>query len=70
MTDKKKGLYRKYRVKRLYDRAHKHDSCNYFVLDWQHDPYVKPAIAAYIDACKKEYPELAASLNWKLVMGQ
>ena len=65
MADQR-GVYRKYIVKRT-DGSHrkggKHEHCNYFVLDLEHDPYAIPALKAYADACRAEYPELAADLD-------
>ena len=57
------GIYRKYSVKRLGDKAKKHAKCEYFVLDWKHDPFAVPAALAYASACETEYPELAADLR-------
>jgi hypothetical protein len=65
VSDHSQGIYRKYHVKRLNDPTGKHDNCEYFVLDWRHDPYTKPAVLAYADACEAEYPELAADLRRK-----
>ena len=57
------GIYRKYLVKRLRDREGKHRRCEYFVLDWKHDPFAVPAARAYADACETQYPELAKDLR-------
>jgi hypothetical protein len=32
------------------------------VLDMTHDPYAKAAASAYVDACKADYPLLAADM--------
>ena len=61
--DAKKGLYRKYRVTRVSDSAGKHDACEFFVLDWEHDKFAIPAALAYARACEAEFPELAADLH-------
>jgi hypothetical protein len=65
MADANRGIYQKYYVERMNDPAGKHNDCEYFVLDWQHDPYTIPAVLAYADACEGEYPELAADLRLK-----
>ena len=61
--DQQRGLYRKYEVKRLRDPAHKHDNCNYFVLDLNHDRHGRAALRAYAESCKDEFPLLAADLR-------
>ncbi len=61
--DKKRGLYRKYYVRRLGDAAGKHKRCFNFVLDLDHDPFAIPALKAYIAACEEEYPLLAEDLD-------
>jgi hypothetical protein len=62
----KQGVYRKYYVKRLRDRAKKHVNCEYFVLDLRHDPHSKAALIAYAKSCKKDFPELASDLLEKV----
>ncbi len=60
------GLYEKFRVTRTdgTDRAgQKHDGCQYFVLDLDHDPHALPAIRAYEESCQHEYPALARDLQ-------
>ncbi len=62
------GLYRKFDVRRTdgsSDPGGKHEACEYFVLDWQHDPFTVPAVRAYADACEATYPALAADLRTK-----
>ena len=63
MTDKERGLYRKYRVSRLDDVMGKHNDCFYFVLDTNHDPFAIPALKAYAHACREEYPVLAQDID-------
>jgi len=68
MGDKTRGLYGKFYVARVDESdmpGGKHQGCDYFVLDLSHDPYAGPAIQAYIDACKDEYPLLAEDLRKK-----
>lgn len=63
--DKGQGLYDKFEVKRTDGRdgpGDKHDGCRYFVLDLDHDHYAVPALLAYADSCKDEFPELARDL--------
>lgn len=59
------GIYRKYLVKRLRDKEGKHDRCEYFVLDWMHDPFAVTAARAYANACETELPALASELRAK-----
>lgn len=65
MSDETRGLYQKYRVERIDGSSApggKHDGCEYFVLDLTHDPHALPAIEAYAESCKKDYP----NLHWDL----
>jgi hypothetical protein len=60
------GLYRKFEVTRTDGSSApggKHHGCEYFVLDMTHDPFAKPAAAAYADACEPEYASLAADMR-------
>lgn len=64
--DPREGLYAKYWVRRTDGSSQpggKHERCEYFVLDWQHDPFAVPAALAYADACEQKCPELAADLR-------
>ncbi len=59
------GLYRKYKVERLDgsgEPGRKHEACEYFILDLDHDPFALPAILAYAQACRLTHPVLAADL--------
>lgn len=67
-SDKERGLYPKYTVKRNDDPEGKHSRCFNFVLDLDHDPYAFPALAIYIQHCQKEYPLLAAELALQIVV--
>lgn len=63
------GLYAKFHVERTDGRdgpGDKHDGCDYFVLDLDHDPYARAALKEYMFACAVDYPELAADLSRKL----
>ena len=60
--DTNRGLYPKYNVQRLDDPGGKHTNCGYFVLDLNHDKFSIPALRAYAEACKEEYPYLSHDL--------
>ncbi len=67
-TDRERGLYHKYitvdgKVHRLKDPTGKHENCEYFVLDPKHDKFAVAGMQAYANACREEYPELAADLD-------
>jgi len=65
MGDRNKGIYNKFVVVRTdgqSDPGQKHNGCNYFVLDLDHDPFAMPAIEAYAVACQDEYRVLATDL--------
>lgn len=71
MIDKTRGLYEKFVVRRtdLSDLpGGKHDGCEYFVLDLTHDKHAEPAIRAYAESCKSEFPQLSSDL-FRLVSG-
>lgn len=61
--DPEQGLYRKYEVNRIDDKAEKHADCQYFVLDLDHDPHSVAALEAYAESCKAQYPTLAFDLR-------
>lgn len=63
LPNEKRGLYKRYSVKKLDDPTGKHNRCFNFVLDLTHDPYAIPAIRAYADACRGKYPVLARDLD-------
>lgn len=61
-----RGIYQKFRVGRVDGssrKGKKHAGCDYFVLDWRHDPFAIPAARAYADACEVQYPSLARDLH-------
>lgn len=65
-TDPRPGIYEKFRVRRTdgsSGKGCKHENCDYFVLDWVHDPFAIPAAMAYAAACEAEYPDLALDLR-------
>ena len=64
----RQGLFRKFAVGRVdgSDKpGGKHYGCTYFVLDVDHDPCARPALAAYAAACESTHPTLAADLRTK-----
>ena len=63
--DEARGLYHKYYVERLNDPTGKHDGCEYFILDLNHDKHAYAALLAYILSCRKEFPSLADDLSDK-----
>lgn len=63
--DTTRGLYKKFNVMRKDGRSEpgeKHYECEYFVLDLDHDPHALSALKAYIESCRKEFPQLADDL--------
>lgn len=67
-TKKDRGLYGKFYIDRVDGQSapgQKHDGCDYFVLDLTHDPFALPAIIAYAEACREEYPALSRDLTQK-----
>ena len=66
MNKKQCGLYKKYIVDRVDGQSlegEKHHNCEYFVLDITHDPHALPAIKAYAESCRQDYPVLANDLD-------
>jgi hypothetical protein len=66
MGDPTRGLYHKFNVSRTDGTSEpggKHEGCAYFVLDCDHDPHAKAALAAYAESCRAEYPLLSADLD-------
>lgn len=47
------GLHERYRVEKVHDPEGKHADCRYFVLDPEHDPLARIALAAYADAADR-----------------
>jgi hypothetical protein len=66
MDKKTTGLYRKFDVRRTDGSdapGGKHHQCAYFVLDLDHDPHAKAALAAYAKSCRSDFPVLADDLQ-------
>jgi hypothetical protein len=64
--DEAEGLYQKFWVTRTDGSSvdgEKHAKCDYFVLDWKHDPFAVVAARAYADACESTNPGLALDLR-------
>lgn len=64
------GIYEKFRVERTDGKSapgEKHDGCEYFVLDFDHDKHAVAAVEAYADSCATEYPALAADLRYNAI---
>lgn len=62
-----RGYYEKYNVYRKDEKVIP-DGTRFFVLDLDHDPLARPALLAYIEAGKDQYPELAnipRDLGWE-----
>ncbi|MCR4341898.1 MAG: hypothetical protein NUW01_18635 [Gemmatimonadaceae bacterium] len=66
MGDSTRGLYNKFKnIERTDGQSGpggKHEHCDYFVLDVTHDKHAGPALLAYAESCKAEYPLLAQDL--------
>jgi hypothetical protein len=65
MNTRDKGIYQKFNVTRADGRhaaGEKHEACDYFVLDLTHDRHAFPALLAYAESCKEEYPQLCEEL--------
>lgn len=59
-------IYRKFNVTRTDggDKpGEKHDGCFYWVLDVTDDPYARPALLAYAEACRETHPSLADDIH-------
>lgn len=64
--DTEQGLFQKFIVTRTDGSSGpggKHEGCEYFVLDIDHDPLHKPALEAYANACESTHPQLADDLR-------
>lgn len=60
------GLFDKFKVLRRdgsSEPGEKHDGCEYFVLDIDHDPHAKAALAAYADDVEATHPLLAKDMR-------
>lgn len=69
VDDTDRELYEKFEVNREDGRSaegEKHEDCEYFVLDLDHDPHAVAALRAYAVSCCRSHPELARDLNRKI----
>ena len=60
------GLFRKFDVRRTDGSSEpggKHENCEYFVLDTDHDPNATAALVAYANSVEATHPELAADMR-------
>jgi hypothetical protein len=65
VDDRDRGYYQKFLVERLdgsSGKGGKHEGCEYFVLDLNHDEYAIPALEAYAQRCFPAYSKLARDL--------
>ncbi len=65
-TAEQQGLFRKFVVRRTDGSdspGGKHDGCEYFVLDVDHDKHAKTALAAYAASVEETHPQLAADMR-------
>jgi hypothetical protein len=61
-----RGIYRKFKVERTDGSSEpggKHQHCQHFVIDLNHDPFAAAALEAYAKACAEDYPTLAADIQ-------
>jgi len=73
MGDRTRGVYAKFRVERIDGTSApggKHHGCFCWVLDVTHDPFARAALLAYANACREEYPRLAADLDRIIAGGE
>ena len=66
VPDTGQGLFQKFEVRRTDGSSEpggKHEGCEYFVLDTDHDAYAEVALAAYANACEATHPLLARDLR-------
>ncbi len=64
--DANRGLYEKFTVSRndgRSDPGEKHHGCTYYVLDLNHDPHAIPALKAYAESCRTDFPALAKDID-------
>jgi hypothetical protein len=66
VPDTGQGLFQKFEVRRTDGSSEpggKHEGCEYFVLDTDHDPHAAAALRAYATACEASHPLLARDLR-------
>lgn len=65
-NDTEQGLFQKFIVTRTDGSSApggKHEHCEYFVLDVDHDPHAEAALEAYARRCSVTHPELAVDMQ-------
>jgi hypothetical protein len=65
------GLFHKFDVRRTDGSdapGGKHHWCRHFVLDMDHDPHARAALAAYADAVEATHPVLAVDLRQQFAL--
>lgn len=65
MSEKDKGAYKKFTVKRTDERdgpGDEHKGCTYFVLDLMCDPHARAAMVAYATSCVETHPQLSKDI--------
>ena len=66
VPDTGQGLFQKFEVRRTDGSSEpggKHEGCEYFVLDTDHDTHAAAALRAYASACEGSHPLLARDLR-------
>lgn len=66
VPDTGQGLFQKFEVRRTDGSSEpggKHEGCEYFVLDTDHDPHAAAALRSYAAACEASHPLLARDLR-------
>lgn len=64
-TAEQQGVFRKFEVKRTDGSDQpggKHEGCEYFVLDVDHDPHAQDALYAYTLSCRHTHPQLSKDM--------
>lgn len=59
------GVFRKFEVARTdgsSEPGKKHENCEYFVLDIDHDPHAQDALYAYALSCRHTHPQLSKDM--------
>lgn len=66
--DPNRGLYAKFKVERMDGTSapgQKHENCQAFVIDIQHDEFAPWVLMYYAGICEMKYPVLALDLKAK-----
>lgn len=71
-SDTEQGLFQKFVVTRTDGSSGpggKHEGCEYFVLDIDHDPHAPAALAAYADQVARTHPQLTGDTGLPVASG-